>query len=267
MAETLESAGKRRSVLVERLGDVAETSGSEKPPPQLLEAIGNLAEFHREHEKFYSQAPLQQAVEVQAASRVFKALADRWSAVDPAEHRLASPFAGAEDLNAPGLVAESGVLFMEGEGEPLEIKRLRRGLETLAGDVEQTGEWLAGAMEQAWQVAGALAAYPVLADLLGERHRIIANDWQSASQQALVGRLLRRALDLVAKIDFLPKALRADMAGERRNAAYLYSASELIDRAADLLAESATLVHENERRWRVFGRRVNELIAAANNSG
>jgi hypothetical protein len=123
------------------------------------------------------------------------------------------------------------------------------------------------AMEQAWQAAGALAAYPVLADLLGERHRIIANDWQSASQQTLSGRLLRRALDLVARVDFSPEALRADLAGERRNAAYLYSASELIDRAADLIVESATLVHENERRWRVFGRRVNELVSTADASG
>ena len=241
---------------------MTESSDSEKPPPQLLEVIGNLAKFHREHEKFYSQAPLRQAVEVQGASRILKALAHRWSAVEPAEHRLASPFAGAEDLNPPGLVAESGVLFMEGEGEPAEIKRLRRGLETLADDVEQTGEWLAAAMEQAWQVAGSLAGYPVLADLLGERHRIIANDWQSAGHQALAGRLLRRALDLLARIDFSPEALRGDLAGERRNAAYLYSASELIDRASDLIVESATLVHDNERRWRVFGDRVSELTSA-----
>ena len=39
---------------------MTETSGSETPPPQLLEAIGNLTEFHREHEKYYSQAPLRQ---------------------------------------------------------------------------------------------------------------------------------------------------------------------------------------------------------------
>ena len=126
----------------ERLAEVTETPGSTPPPPQLLEAIANLAEFHREHEKYYSQAPLRQAVEVQAASRALKALAGRWSAVVPAAHPAASPFAGAEDLNAPGLVAESGVLFMEGEGEPAEIKRLRRDLGTLADDVEQTGEWL-----------------------------------------------------------------------------------------------------------------------------
>jgi hypothetical protein len=241
---------------------VSDDPAAGAPPPQLLEAIGNLSRFHREHEKFYSQAPLRQAVEIQAASRVLKALAAQWGSAEPAEHAAASPFAGADDLNPPGLTAESGVLFMEGEGEPEEIKRIKRDLERVAGDMEQTSAWLSAAMEQAWQVAGALAGYPALADLLGERHRIIVNDWQSAAQQGLIARLLRRALDLVGRIDFSPDALRADLAGERTNAAYLYSASELIDRAADLMAESAVLVHENERRWRVFGERVRDLMRA-----
>jgi hypothetical protein len=242
----------------ERLGAVTEV-----PPRPLLETIGNLAEFHREHEKFYSQAPLRQAVDVQAASRVLKALADRWSTAEPADHPVASPFAGARDLNPPGLTAEEGVLFMEEEREPAELKRLKRDLDTMAGDFDEVGAWMTKAMEKSWQIAGALADYPALADLLGERHRIIADDWQSAAQQALVARLLRRALDVLAKVDFTPEAVRADLAGERRSAAYLYSASELLDRAADLIVESATLVHENERRWRVFGARVRVLLAAA----
>ncbi|MEU0398035.1 hypothetical protein ABZ208_35845 [Streptomyces sp. NPDC006208] len=103
---------------------------------------------------------------------------------------------------------------------------------------------------------GSLAEWPALADLLGERHRIIADDWQSAGLQALIARLLHRALDLLARVDFSPAALRADLGGERKAPAYLYSASELLDRAADLLAQSAMLVHENERRWRVFRARI-----------
>lgn len=236
---------------------------SGKPPPQLLETIGNLTKYHREHEKFYSQAPLRTAGDIQAASRVLKALAARWSEVAPVEQRTASPFAGAEDLNPPGLTAERGVLFMEGEGEPAEIKEMKRDLERVAVAMEEGGTWLANAMEQAWEVAGALAAYPALADLLGERHRIIANDWQSAGLQALAARLVRRGLDLLGRVDFSPAALRQDLAGERQSVAYLYSASELIDRAADLIAASATLVHENDRRWRIFGERVRELQASA----
>jgi hypothetical protein len=64
--------------------------------------------------------------------------------------------------------------------------------------------------------------------------------------------LLRRSVDVIEAIEFSPSALRADLAGERRASGYLYSAAELIDRAADLLCESAVLVHENEHRWRAF---------------
>jgi hypothetical protein len=231
-------------------------------PPQLLEMIGNLSQFHREHEKFYAQAPLRQAVEIEAASRVMKALADRWSSVSPADSQTMSPFAGAPDLNPPGLTAESGVLFMEGEGEPAEIKQLRRDLDTLSGDMEAGGRWLSEAMEKSWAVAGSLAEYPELADLLGERHRIIANDWQAANEQALIARLLRRALEIIARVDFSPAALRGDLSGDRKTPDYLYSASELLDRAADLAVHSASLVHDNERRWRGFSQRVRELMEA-----
>jgi hypothetical protein len=42
-------------------------------------------------------------------------------------------------------------------------------------------------MEQAWQVAGALLPVAELADLLGERHRIISNDndWRAAGINAM----------------------------------------------------------------------------------
>jgi hypothetical protein len=230
------------------------------PPVPLLEVIGNLSRFHREHETFYSQAPLQAARDVQAHSRALKWLAAQWSEAEPARHPLPNPFAGAEDLNPPGLASESGILFMEGEGEPAEIQQLKRDIETVAAGCEGSGDWLAHAMEQSWQVAGALAAYPALADLLGERHRIIANDWQSAGLQSLVARLLRRGIELLDKVDFSPAALRADLEAARIAPGYLYSAAEMFDRAADLLAESAVLVHQNERRWRMFNARVRELL-------
>jgi hypothetical protein len=232
---------------------------SQSASPELLEMIGNLSEFHREHEKFYAQAPLRQAVEVEAASRVLKSLADRWSSVSPIDRPVMSPFAGARDLNPPGLTAESGVLFMEGEGEPTEIKQLRRDLETLAEDMEAGGQWLAAAMEKGWTVAGSLIAYPALADLLGERHRIIANDWQAAADQTLIARLVRRALEILDRVDFTPARLREDLAADRVTPAYLYSASELLDRAADITVESASRVHDNERRWRIFSDRVRQL--------
>lgn len=171
----------------------------------------------------------------------------------------ASPFAGAEDLNDERAIEETGVLFMEGEGEPAEIGRIKRELEGGAAAAAETGEWLAQAMEASWAVAEGLLAHPELADLLGERHRIIANDWQAAGLAQLIARLSRRALALLEAVDFSPAALRADLKGDRRSASYLFSASEMLDRAADLSADSAVLVHENERRWRLFHERVERL--------
>ena len=229
------------------------------PPAELLDLIGNLAEFHREHEKFYSAAPLRDAVELEASSRVLKALASRWSEVEPQEESLPSPFAGAEDLNPPGLTAESGVLFMEGEGEPTEISRIKREIEQLACGVEEH-RGLAGEGNGA-VMAGRRRArrLPGPCRSTGERHQIIVNDWQAASLQKMIGRVLRRSLDLLSRLDFAPAAIRADLSGPRDTVPYLLSASELIDRAADLLAQSATLVHENERRWRTFAARVEEI--------
>lgn len=111
-------------------------------------------------------------------------------------------------------------------------------------------------MDASWATAQALLPHRHLADLLGERHRIIANDRQAAGLNALVAQLLRRAAELLEQVDFAPAALRADLAGPRAAPAYLFSASELIDHAADLVAESARLVHDNERRWHVFHDRV-----------
>jgi hypothetical protein len=221
-----------------------------------LETVLNLSHFHREHEKHHAWAPLEEALALQRASRTLKALADRWSEADVEPPRSLSPFAGAEDLNDGRATEVSGVLFMEGDGEPAELRRMKAELAAAADAFEDTGHWLTAAMEQGWAMAEGLIGYPQLADVLGERHRIIANDRQNAGVLLLCADLVRRALKILEAVDFSPAALREDLAGDRRAAAYLYSASELLDRAADLIAESAVLVHENERRWRVFHARV-----------
>jgi hypothetical protein len=230
-------------------------------PSALYDTILNLTRYHREHEKHYAQAPLEDAVELHRASRTLTTLADRFSTAEPSTEQVRNPYAGCEDLNETATIQEHGVLFMEGGGEPAELTRLKRDLAALADDAVVTGEWLAEAMESSWESARALLANPGLADLLGERHRIIASDWQNASTSVLCGRLLRRALEILEHVDLAPAAVRADLAGARAYPAYLYSAAELVDRAADLTAASSTLVHENERRWRVFRARVAELAA------
>jgi hypothetical protein len=227
----------------------------------LLDAILNLSKFHRDHEKFYAQEPRLHAVTLQRHARALHALADRWSTVEPRAQPSINPFEGSNDLNDPAALQLDGILFMEGQGEPAEITRLTRDLRTLAGDQTTTGEWLAEAMTSTWDAAQALVAFPELADQLGERHRIIANDWQAAEMSRLAGRLLDRAADLLDAVDFTPQALRDDLAGPRQVPGYLFAAAELIDRAADVLSDSAGLVHDNARRWRVFRARVASLVA------
>ncbi|MGV9938508.1 hypothetical protein [Streptomyces sp. NPDC003401] len=89
------------------------------PADLLLRVIDNLARFHREHEEYHAQAPLRQAGELQARSRALKSPADRWSEAEAGERTSAIGCAGAEDLNAPNLVAESGSSSWKGRASPL----------------------------------------------------------------------------------------------------------------------------------------------------
>jgi hypothetical protein len=230
----------------------------------LLDQIENLSRTHREHELYYSQAPLEDAVALQQISRTLKALAGRWRTVTPLQVDGANRYAGCDDLNVQAAIEQKGVLFLEGEGEPGEITRIKRELATQAADHEQTGLWLGEAMRSTWDTAAkTLLEIAPLADLLAERHRIIAANWRNAELNTIIAALLTRANEILDRVEFTPAALRADLAGQRLAPRYLYSATELIDHAADLLAEGAVLVHESERRWRVFSERVDTLRPGA----
>lgn len=227
---------------------------------RLLEAMANLSAFHRDHEKYYGSAPRETAVQLQRHARALQALADRWMVATPSDREPFSPYEGAEDLNAAAAVQLDGVLFLEGEREPAEIGTMKRDLRSLAEGAAAVGRWLSAAMEASWSVASALLEMDELADQIGERHRIIANDWQAAGMNSIIARLLARAADVLDSVDFAPTALRADLARNRVAPRRLYSAAELIGHAADLCSESAGLVHGNERRWRVFRSRVLPLL-------
>lgn len=244
-------------------GSESERGSAAVTDPALLEAILNLSRYHREHEKFYASSPREAAVRLQRHARTLQALADRWSTVAPASPTPFSPFEGAEDLNDLAAVQLDGVLFMEGEGRPAELDELVRDLRAAADGSQAIGEWLAAAMEASWALADTLVAIDGLADLLGERHRIIANDWRAADMNRMIARLLRRAADIVDRTDLTPAAIRADLAADRVTPRRLFSAAELIDHAADLYSDSAGLVHDNERRWRVFRARVVALTGDA----
>ena len=120
-------------------------------------------------------------------------------------------------------------------------------------------------MEASWEMATQLCEIDDLADVLGERHRIIANDWQAASMNSLISRLLLRAAEMLEHVDFAPSALRRDLAGPCVSSNRLYSSAELISHAADLCSDSAGLVHDNERRWRTFRHAVSAVVQSPPN--
>lgn len=229
---------------------------------ELLHAMSNLTRFHREHEEFYGSSPREQAVILQRHARTLQALADGWSHATIVHPTPFSPFEGTEDLNSPTATQLDGVLFMEGEGEPPEITRIKRDLRETAADAAAIGEWLANAMQSSWAFAAMLLDIDELAGQLGERHHIIANDWQAANLNQVTSHVLDRAADILDRVDFTPAALRDDLSGARVSIARLYSAAELVDRAADLACESSALVHQNERRWRVFREHVQRVLDA-----
>jgi len=232
----------------------------------LLRTMVNTTTYHRQHEEYYAVAPREQAVLLQRHARTLHALVDRWAA--PGEPSGSpNPYAGAPDLTAPVALQLDGVLFMEGGETPVEITSLRREVRDLGDASIAAGDWLATAMQAAWDLAPALFDVDGLADLLGERHRIVANDWQAAGLVRVAGLVLVRAADLLECVDFAPEALRADLAGTGVTPGRVRSAAEMLDHAADLLSEFAGLVHDNERRWRVVRERVEQLLARAGRTG
>ena len=117
---------------------------------------------------------------LQRHSHALLALADRWTTVAPRTGGHLNPFQGAEDLNSEVATALEGVLFMEGEGRPAEITAMIADLRRQADTDARSGEWLANAMQASWQMAAAMLQVDGLADVMGERHRIISNDWLAA---------------------------------------------------------------------------------------
>ena len=108
---------------------------NEGPPPELLETIGNLSKFHREHEKFYASSPREQAVTLQRHARSLQSLADTWAGAEVGRRPVLSPYEGAEDLNSAAALQLDGVLFMEGEGRPAE---------TCVAPPRTSGRWPSG---------------------------------------------------------------------------------------------------------------------------
>jgi len=225
-----------------------------------IAALVNLARFHREHEKYYTVAPIREAEEIARVAQAIKALADRWNTtlVDKPDG-VRPHYTGCEDLNDPAAIELCGVLFLEGEGEPAELRRIKALLHERSVQCQDVGSWLAEAMTESWQAASALLPVRPLADLLGDRHRIIANNSLAASMSRLAGQCLGRAAELLEAVELTPAAIRADLAGPRWYPGYLYSAAVLLDRSVDLALTSTTLTRDSEPSWRAWLNRVESL--------
>ena len=235
---------------------LADTSGRAR----LLQVAENLSRFHNQHERFYASAPLETALRLQRHAGALQALADTWATAEPAGPAAASPYAGAEELNSEAAIAVDGLLILEGEGRPPEVSAMIGELRTDADRFTDGGSWLAAAMQTSWSMAAAMLEIDELADVMGERHRIISNDLLAAHMQSVTGMLLLRAAEMLERLDFTAGEVRADLGRGRVGPSRLHSAAEVISRAADLCCQSAGLVHDNERRWRVFHRQVDDVL-------
>ena len=71
--------------------------GQHQPSPEsdgLLAVVKNLSHYHREHEKYYSEAPLADAISLQRTARTLIALAERWTSAEPAANPLPARMPG-----------------------------------------------------------------------------------------------------------------------------------------------------------------------------
>jgi hypothetical protein len=216
-------------------------------------ALDNIATYHREHERYYAVYKYQHAAELAREANRLKVVADIWLAPGkPAPHYPETDFdqpgfrpAGCDDLNALSAIASIGILFMEGQGEPTEIRMLKAKLGALGDGSVRAGEWLAGMMAAAWPRESVLLD-DKFANAARPRYRTIATNWIGSLETILLGRLLVLAVDKLAAIDFTPRALRAapKQAGEK-----LVLAARIIEQAARLEATGGVELSGNDECW------------------
>jgi hypothetical protein len=226
---------------------------SERPAEEPdLGVLDNIATYHREHERYYTWQKMEMAADVSREANRLKVVADVWLAGDGGAPSGATDFsdpryqaAGCEDLNARSAIAGIGVLFMEGQGEPAEIRTLKAKLRGLSFGLTSTGQWLGEKMDAAWEREAVLLT-PELIDAAVPRFQTILTNWRGARDTLLVGKLFALAVDCLDRIDYAPAALRRDRKTAGR---FLRTAGWILDQAARLLATSGAELAENDQRW------------------
>jgi hypothetical protein len=228
------------------------TSGTPGPPAQpddddlhaapLDSAVMELWKCHRDHARYYASAPSEHTEVLQRDAAALRARAGQSS---PHPMPWGSAPRPTQDV--------------------VPIATVKRDLWLIADEAAGSGAWLEAAMESSWDAAESLVPLDEFADLLGERHHIIANDWHAAVLRNLVAKLLRRAVDILDAVEREP-APPGEVVVDSTTAERLAGAAQIVGHAADLLAESSVLRAENERRWSVVRRRLRELASTTGNT-
>jgi len=204
---------------------------TDQPVPSRLDtAMSDLTRCQHDHERYYISAPRERAAVLQRHAHALLELAGRPSTSTPAEASTA-------------------------------FEALKRDLWLIGDAAEENGAWLEAAMETSWDAATSLIALDELADVIGERHRIIANDWQAALLDGLAAKLLRRAVEILASVELDPVESRY-RTETTASASRLKSAAAIIGRAASLLDDAAELGDDNEWRWSLVRSHVRNLVGA-----
>ena len=93
----------------------------------LVDPVLNLAGYRREHEKFYEQAPLEDAVMLHCHFGARKTLADRWQHLTPAPGMPTPGLASVPATSSSGQVAATPALLGRRAARRTAIKANLRG--------------------------------------------------------------------------------------------------------------------------------------------
>ncbi|MCC6209605.1 MAG: hypothetical protein IT513_01045 [Burkholderiales bacterium] len=213
-----------------------------------LHARHNIALFHRDHMRFNATLLLEVAADLSREANRLKVFGDYWQraeeppatpAFDTSDRRFGG--AGCGDLSPRSAVANAGILFMEAQGEPDEIRVLKEKLRTRGEGFMNKGRWLTETMTRSWQRDQVLLdpATPDAWPWVG----VVSITWRGAKQRSMAGKLLLVALEYLEKIEFTPAAIRRNRAASGK---LMVAAGRAMDAAAALFCKNAeSLTHDD----------------------
>jgi hypothetical protein len=156
--------------------------------------------------------------------------------------------AGCEDLNDRAGVTTTGILFMEGEAEPVELAQMKQRLAGLATGWEETSAWLTEKMEPAWERETVLYT-PAFAGAARPRFATLTRTTRASLALGLVAQLLKAAVSALGAQSLLPRVVRDDLPA---SADLLLAVSWLIDEASATLAEMAADLSRTDPDWTAY---------------